>query len=94
MYRLRSWSSKNRGDICDSGFSGSEDAKIQLGVSARCRKDRLRMQNFCGRYLQGVERADRGCKIFAGSILRLSKTWDVDARFAKEVSLNPRKDKM
>ena len=48
----------NRGDICDSGFSGSEDAKIQLGVSARCRKGRLRMQNFCGRYLQGVERAD------------------------------------
>jgi len=44
--------------ICDSGFSGSEDAKIQLGVSARCRKGRLRMQNFCGRYLQGVERAD------------------------------------
>jgi len=58
MYRLKSWSSKNRGDICDSGFSGSEDAKIQLGVSARCRKGRLRMQNFCGRCLQGVERAD------------------------------------
>ena len=29
-----------------------------------------------------------------GSILTLSKTWDVDARFAKEVSLNPRKGKM
>jgi len=58
MYRLRSWSSKNRGDICDSGFSGSEDAKIQLGVSARCRKGRLRMHIFTGEYLQGVERAD------------------------------------
>ena len=28
------------------------------------------------------------------SILTLSKTWDVDAKFAKEVSLNPRKGKM
>ena len=28
------------------------------------------------------------------SILMLSKTWDVDAKFAKEVSLNPRKGKM
>ena len=29
-----------------------------------------------------------------GSILTLSKTWDVDVKFAKEVSLNPRKGKM
>ena len=28
------------------------------------------------------------------SILTLSKMWDVDAKFAKEVSLNPRKGKM
>ena len=28
------------------------------------------------------------------SILTLSKTWDADAKFAKEVSLNPRKGKM
>ena len=28
------------------------------------------------------------------SILTLSKTWDVDAKFAKGVSLNPRKGKM
>ena len=28
------------------------------------------------------------------SILMLSKMWDVDAKFAKEVSLNPRKGKM
>ena len=28
------------------------------------------------------------------SILTLSKTWDADAKFAKEVSLNPRKSKM
>ena len=29
-----------------------------------------------------------------GSIFTLSKTWDVDAKFAKGVSLNPRKGKM
>ena len=28
------------------------------------------------------------------SILTLSKTWDADVKFAKEVSLNPRKSKM
>ena len=28
------------------------------------------------------------------SILTLSKTWDVDAKFAKGISLNPRKVKM
>ncbi|CUQ48294.1 Uncharacterised protein [Dorea longicatena] len=28
------------------------------------------------------------------NILTLSKTWDVDAKFAKEVSSNPRKGKM
>ena len=28
------------------------------------------------------------------SIFTLSKTWDVDAKFAKGVSLNPRKGKM
>ena len=28
------------------------------------------------------------------NILTLSKTWDVDAKFAKGVSLNPRKGKM
>ena len=35
-----------------------EDAHFYWRVSARYRKGRLRMQNFCGRYLQGVERAD------------------------------------
>ncbi len=28
------------------------------------------------------------------SILKLSKMWDADEKFAKGVSLNPRKDKM
>ena len=31
---------------------------------------------------------------FDGSIFTLSKMWDVDAKFAKGVSLNPRKGKM
>ena len=35
------------------------------------------MQNFCGEYLQGIERT--GCGILLGSILTLSKTWDADA---------------
>jgi len=61
MYRLRSWSSKNRGDICDSGFSGSEDAKFLREVSARCRKSGLRMQNFCGEYPQVIEKARCRC---------------------------------
>ena len=39
-------------------------------------------------------RASCGCTISMRSILTLSKTCDVDAKFAKEVSLNPRKSKM
>ena len=54
----------------------------------------LKMQNFDGEHPQGIERASCGCVILLGSIFTLSKTWDVDARFAKEVSLNPRKSKM
>ena len=43
------------GDICDNGFLGIEDAKFLWEVSARHRKSRLQMHNFCGRYLQGLE---------------------------------------
>jgi len=56
MYWLRPWSSKNRRDICDSGFLGIEDAKFLRGVSANYGKNRLRMQNYCGEYLQVMER--------------------------------------
>ena len=54
----------------------------------------MKEQDFTGEYLQGIERVGWGCVILLRSILTLSKTCDVDAKFAKEVSLNPRKDKM
>ena len=41
-----------------------------------------------------MERASGGCIISMRNILMLSKMWDVDAKFAKEVSSNPRKGKM
>ena len=56
--------------------------------------ERARMRNFTGEHPQGIERASRGCRISMRSILMLSKTWDVDAKFAKAVSSNPRKGKM
>ena len=52
------------------------------------------MQNFDVKYPQSIERASCGCVILLGSIFTLSKMWDVDAKFAKGVSLNPRKGKM
>ena len=52
------------------------------------------MQNFNGEYLQVIERASRGCIISMRSICRSQKTWDADEKFAKEVSLSPRKGKM
>ena len=52
------------------------------------------MHNFAGEYLQVMEIASQGCRISMRSILTLSKSCDVDAKFAKEVSLNPRKSKM
>ena len=54
----------------------------------------LKMQNFDGEHPQGIERASRGCRISMRSILTLSKMRDVDAKFAKGVSLNPRKSKL
>ena len=54
----------------------------------------LKMQNFDVKYPQSIERASCGCVILLGSIFMLSKMWDVDAKFAKGVSLNPRKGKM
>ena len=54
----------------------------------------LKMPNFCKRYLQVIERAGRGCVISMRSILTLSKTCDVDVKFAKEASSSPRKGKM
>ena len=53
-----------------------------------------RMHNFTGEYLQGIERVGWGCVILLRSILTLSKTCDVDAKFAKEVSSSSRKGKM
>ena len=54
----------------------------------------LKMQNFDVKYPQSIERASCGYVILLGSIFTLSKMWDVDAKFAKGVSLNPRKGKM
>ena len=54
----------------------------------------LKMQNFDVKYPQSIERASCGCVILLGSIFTLSKMWDVDAKFAKGASLNPRKGKM
>ena len=51
----------------------------------------LKMQNFDGEHPQSIEKAS---VILLGSIFTLSKMWDVDAKFAKEISLNPRKGKM
>ena len=39
-------------------------------------------------------RANLGCTISMRSILTLLKMWNADAKFAKEVSSNPRKGKM
>ena len=52
------------------------------------------MHIFTGEYPQGIERVGCRCVILLGSIFTLSKMWDVDAKFAKGVSLNPRKGKM
>ena len=52
------------------------------------------MQNFDGEHPQSIEKASGRCVILLGSIFTLSKMWDVDAKFAKGVSLNPRKGKM
>ena len=52
------------------------------------------MQNFDGEHPQSIEKASWRCVILLGSIFTLSKMWDVDAKFAKGVSLNPRKGKM
>ncbi|MEJ8743394.1 hypothetical protein WKT07_08085 [Mediterraneibacter sp. HCN-7094] len=52
------------------------------------------MQNFDREHPQSIEKASGRCVILLGSIFTLSKMWDVDAKFAKGVSLNPRKGKM
>lgn len=54
----------------------------------------MKEQNFTGEYLQGIERVGWGCVILLRSILTLSKTCDVDVKFAKEVSSSSRKGKM
>ena len=54
----------------------------------------LKLQNFDGEHPQSIEKASWRCVILLGSIFTLSKMWDVDAKFAKGVSLNPRKGKM
>ena len=81
-------------DICDSGFSRIEDAKFLSEVSASYGKSKLWMHNFAGEYLQVMGRANLGCTISMRSILTLSKMWNADAKFAKEVSSNTRKGKM
>ena len=67
---------------------------ILVEISAIVDFRRLKMQNFNGEYLQVIERASRGCIISMRSILMLSIMWDVDEKFAKKASSNPRKDKM
>ena len=52
------------------------------------------MQNFDGEHPQSIERACLGCVILLGSIFTLSKTWDVDAKFAKGVSASYGKNRL
>ena len=52
------------------------------------------MQNFDWEYLQVMEIASRGCRISMRSILTLSKTCDVDAKFAKGVSASYGKNRL
>ena len=67
------------GSICKSWKEQVEDAKFLRGVSAKYRKSRLRMRNFCREYLQGIENVGCRCKICEGSILKSKKRQDVDA---------------
>ena len=62
------------GSICKSWKEQVEDAKFLRGVSASHGKSRLRMQNFCGEYLQGIENVGCRCKICEGSILKSKKS--------------------
>ena len=62
------------GSICKSWKEQVEDAKFLRGVSAKYRKSRLRMRNFCREYLQGIENVGCRCKICEGSILKSKKS--------------------
>ena len=55
---------------------------------------RLKMQNFTGEYLRGIERTSCGCVILLRSIRKVWKTWGADAKFVEEVSSSSRKGKM
>ena len=57
----------------------NKKAKLYLGVSARPRKCRLRMQNFNEKHPHVIENVRCRCKICEGSIFKSQKKQDVDA---------------
>ena len=56
-----------------------EDAHFYWRVSARYRKNRLRMRNFTGEHPHVIENVGCRCKICEGSIFKSQKRQDVDA---------------
>ena len=56
-----------------------EDAHFYWRVSARYRKNRLRMRNFTGEHPHVIENVGCRCKICEGSIFTSQKRQDVDA---------------
>ena len=56
-----------------------EDAQFYWRVSARYRKNRLRMRNFTGEHPHVIENVGCRCKICEGSIFKSQKRQDVDA---------------
>ena len=55
-----------------------EDAQFYWRVSARYRKNRLKMQNFDGEHPHVIENVGCRCKICEGSIFKSQKRQDVD----------------
>ena len=56
-----------------------EDAQFYWRVSARYRKNRLKMQNFDLEHPHVIENVGCRCKICEGSIFKFQKKQDVDA---------------
>ena len=65
--------------ICKALKEQVEDAQFYWGVSARYRKNRLRMRNFTGEHPHVIKNVGCRCKICEGSIFKFQKRQDVDA---------------
>ena len=65
--------------ICKALKEQVEDAQFYWRVSARYRKNRLRMRNFTGEHPHVIENVGCRCKICEGSIFKSQKRQDVDA---------------